>query len=445
MSAATLHPADFLRRLADAGDPLVLRRGVSPEWNDQPLHNDAWAQDAELYALSAVAEEATIEAQSRVLIQLLRQGRADLSADVRLTLDRVAALLLDRLPTARVLTVFLALRRLRVNHKHTRRAMLRYLLNHPRLERLASQRRPTMVDLIEHALGRNTARGCVKRLDDADASRPLLRWASDTERVLPVLRYLYRLGPLPTAPAEKDEAAPPAPQAFVAPKTVTATNRGDIAATLVHLYRGGDSPELRHALAEYVERAARGLPRFDGWLALVLDASASTQGYGEREFCCVAQSHALRLVLERVCGGLRVYTVGGAGDPPRPAGPTDLAGAVLDAAADEPDLIAVVSDGYENFLQGDLADVADALPLAGCEAPVVFCHSKFTAKDDLSWRQPAPRLAQLEFWHEADFAPLLRRLFARAHGLRGRQFLRQHLQLRLETLEKEKSPWPCIT
>jgi hypothetical protein len=75
--------------------------------------------------------------------------------------------------------------------------------------------------------------------------------------------------------------------------------------------------------------------------------------------------------------------------------------------------------------------------------PVVFCQSQFTHKDDLSMRRPAPGLPALSFWHEVDFTPLLRRLFARAAGARGREYLRRHLQLRLEVLEKEVAPWLC--
>src|SRR5262249_55842288 len=116
------------------------------------------------------------------------------------------------------------------------------------------------------------------------------------------------------------------------PRTITATNRGDIAATLIHVYRGGSNAELEQALVRYVDDAAAKLPKFDGRVALVLDASASTQGYGEREFCCVSQSQALRLVLEKCAAEVKVFTVGGDGsNPPRPAGDTDLATAVLEA------------------------------------------------------------------------------------------------------------------
>jgi hypothetical protein len=361
-------------------------------------------------------------------------------------LERVKAVLLEQLPVEKVLTVFLALRRSRANHKHVARAILGYLLNQPQLGRLVQQRRATLVDLLEHALGRNTARGLVKELaavkPDGRKLRPLLHHAHDPSRAGAVVRCLYRRGPLPPLPARrvKKEVATVEEEEWVVPKTVTATNRGDIAATLVHLYRGGETPELRQALEQYVEKAARGLPRFEGRLALVLDASASTRGYGEREYSCISQSQALRLVLERLCPDLHVHQVGGNGDPPRPEGATDLASALLEALADEPDLVAIISDGYENQMHGDLADVTGALPATGCDVPVVFCHSKFFMVDDLTQRRPAPRLPELEFWHEMDFGPLVRRLFAQARGQRGREFLRYYLYERLEKLERKIVP-----
>src|SRR5690606_20930934 len=113
------------------------------------------------------------------------------------------------------------------------------------------------------------------------------------------------------------------------PRTVTATNRGDIAATLVHLYRGGPAEDLYTALGRYVADAAAAYPRFEGTVALVLDASASMRGYGDREWALMSQAAALRMVLSQVCAGLQVVEIGG--DEHDPRGATDLADGVLDA------------------------------------------------------------------------------------------------------------------
>jgi hypothetical protein len=427
----------------------VLRGESGPRWDDADRHQAAWERDPELYALSAVADRVQPAQRARVLFQVLDRSWVGLSEQTRRTLERVAAWLAAFLPADDVVAVFLAVRRSRANHKHASRLILRWLLNHPALEELAARRRPALVDCLEHALGRNVARAAAKLLECNPASpylRRLLRFADDVERVSPVVRFLFRLDVLPAVPAGCPALGEvgvlrPTESAVERLRTVTATNRGDVAATLVHVYRGGATEELRQALDRYAADAAAGLPHYDGTVALVLDASASTQGYGEREFACISQSQALRLVLARCCPKLRVYTVGGAGDPPRPEGATDLAGALLDALEGKPDLVAIVSDGYENDGAGDLARVVATLPAIGVRTPVVFCHSKFTAKDDLALRRPAPALPEEEFWHEEDFAEVLWSLFARASGERGTDYLRTQLRRRLALLEKEAPPW----
>jgi len=225
------------------------------------------------------------------------------------------------------------------------------------------------------------------------------------------------------------------------PRTITATNRGDIAATLVHLYRGGQSPALREGVDRYVDRAATSLPQVQSKISVVLDVSASTRGYGEREFCCVSQSVALALVLGRCCPTLRVYQVGGEGEPPAPRGATDLANALLGALEGGPDVVAIVTDGYENRLGGDLARVIASLPGAGIRTPVVLCHSKFTAKDVLVLRRPVKDVPEVEFWHEDDFPRVVETLVSLAGGQQGIDFLASRLSGRLEELEKELKPW----
>jgi len=216
------------------------------------------------------------------------------------------------------------------------------------------------------------------------------------------------------------------------PAVATATNRGDLAATLVHLFRGGDSADLRDALDRMVAATSASLPAFPGALALVLDQSASMRGYGEREWAVLSQAVALRRVLEQRCARLDVVTVGGS-DTPR--GATDLATGVLDALATGPDLVAVVSDGYENTNPGDLARVTATLPRIGLATPVVFCHSTFSHSDDLTLRRPAPGLPQRAFWHQEDFGSLLLWLLLQTRHPEAGRWLRDALVDRLSIVE----------
>lgn len=466
----------ILEYLQSEKEPLVLKQnGTPPVWSDEHWHRSIFESDPELYALLALAPGVEPWQRVRILFQLLKSSLAGLTPEVRKTLNRVIAVLLVSLHPHQVLTVFLALRRVRANHKHTSRAILRYVLNHPCLDDLAVRRRPTLVDCLEQALGRNVARACAKYLvestgKEAYVQRNLLRFANQPEQVKSVIPFLFRPGRthgqhrlegwlkkvLPFLSREQpevteslthystvhvafQEALDPQPQL---PQTVTATNRGDISATLIHMYRGGSTPELEQALSNYVEKSAAQLPVFEDKLALVLDASASTRGYGSREYCCISQSVALKYVLEKCFPKMQVFQVGGLGDyPPLPHNATDLAGALLNALDVNPDVVAIVSDGYENVNFGDLARVVATLPQVGIDTPVMFCHSKFSRLDDLALRRPATNLEQVEFWHEQDFVNVLVTLLCASKGEHGQTSLRNFLERRLEHFERGMDVW----
>ncbi|MWA05910.1 VWA domain-containing protein [Actinomadura sp. LD22] len=437
----------LLAHLQTHDTPLTLPRGGTLRWDDADLHRAAHAAGPEHYALLALAPGALPWQRARVLLQTLAASQAGLDGATRDTLARLARVLTLALPPAHVITALLALRRLRANHKHTTRTVLRFVLEHPDADALIAARRAALLDCFEHALGKTAARGCARRIDGGDTGsdylrRRLLRFLAAPAAAPARVKALYTPA---AAGAGADGAVAGAARALpgepaltldtarTRPPTVTATNRGDIAAALVHLYRGGPAEDLYAALGRYVDDAARAFPRFAGTVALVLDASASMRGYGEREWAVLSQAAALRMLLSRICDRLEVVEVGG--DERAPRGATDLAAGVLDALAAGPDLVAVVSDGYENRFPGDLARVTATLPRAGVTTPVVFCHALFTAADDLALRRPAPSLPQRGFWHQDDFTDLLPWMFA--HSPAGRPWLRTALHARLDALDRQ--------
>lgn len=437
-----MSPQALMNHLEVPSAPLrVPRHGQGPLLDDEARHAQAWRADAVLYALSALAPGVDPQQRARVAFQVLRASWGDQAPERRALLARVAAVLLRTLETGAALEVLMALRRARANHQHTTRAVVGFILDHPALEALAVARRPTLAAALEHALGRDVARGCARRIaegvDEPYLRRNLWRFTARPERARAVIPWLFGLGPTPEGPEALTCGGPVVqiePPGEERPRTVTATNRGAAAATLVHLYRGGATPALEEALEAQLQEAAAALPRFGGRLAVVLDASASTRGYGDREWCCVAQSVALARALALAAERAEILCVGGQGAMPIPDGPTDLASAVLEAAAGAPDVIAVLTDGYENALPGDLAAVAEALPRAGVHAPVVICHSMFAGSDNLDQRRPAPGLDELEFWHQDDFRAVAWGLLVRARG--GEGFLLDALKMELERLER---------
>ncbi|MEM7714774.1 MAG: VWA domain-containing protein [Cyanobacteria bacterium P01_A01_bin.68] len=437
---------NLLNHLSLHNQVFVLRHnGKPPEWDDEALHQEAYNYNPELYALFSLIETVTAEQRLRILFQILKASRKGFSHNLRLTLESITNFLLKILHPDKVLTVFLALKRVRANHKHTTRAILKYIFEHSQSLDMLVCRRPAVVDCLEHALGKNVARGCAKIVstngDETYLNQNLFRFVNDRERVKSILQLLYRHQGLQNGSNEYVKVH----QKYTAildnqqqrPKTVTATNRGDIAATLAHIYRGGQSEQLMEAVENYVNQAAAKLPRFNKTLALVFDASASTKSYGDRQYCCLAQSVALKLVLEKCCNKVKVYQVGGTVDElPIPEGYSDIATSVLDAVKGNPDVIAIVSDGYENIYPGDLSRVVASLPQIGIETPIVFFHSKFTKQDDLELRRPSTNLPQLEFWHQEDFKNLLFSLMSIV-GEKSEASLREFLLEQLSQFEKQ--------
>jgi hypothetical protein len=434
---------ELIEHLETHDTALRVPRGGVPVWDDEAWHAAEYGRDPGRYALLAFLPGARPWQRARILLRLLLASRTDLTGAARATVERATNALVLGLPPSHVLSVLLAARRRRANHKHVTRATMRLLLDHPHAEDLIRTRRATLVDCFEHALGKATARGCARRLDSvpedrAYLHRALLRFGSDPVTTARRVRALYAptvSEPVGAVPALVDLDLP-----GERPATVTATNRGDIAATLVHLYRGGPAAELRGALDGYVGAAAAAIPPYPGTVAVVLDLSGSMRGYGDREWAAVSQAVAFCLVLRRVCARVVVVPVGGGPGTDLvgrvPAGPTDLAGGVLDAVAAGPDVVAVVSDGYENVYPGDLDRVAVSLPRVHPHvAPVVFCNAAYGHSDDLALRRPAPRLPERTFWHEADFGPLALWLLAHAAGDGVGAWLAVALRQRLAAIE----------
>jgi hypothetical protein len=432
--------AELIARLTTPGPPFAVSRAGRVSGPDATPHAAAYERDPAVYALLSMLPGIRVEHRARMLLQLLGPSRLRLDPAARHTIDRVVRLLVLGLPARDVGAVMLALRHQRANHKHVTRAALRLLLEHAEAAGFLAAHRRMALSIVEHALGKATARGVARSLRTADPSivdvrRALLRFAPDEGVASQRLLALYAR-PGSAQPVAADAAARLDLDLDGArPTVVTATNRGDLAATLVHRLRGGASADLDTAQRRYLDAAAALVPRYPGRLTLVVDRSVSMRGYGEREWAVRSQAAALELVLGERCERLVTVPVEGAG--------TDLAGGVISALAQRPDLVAVVTDGYENTFEGDLARVAATLPRLGVDVPVVVCVATFGHSDDLSLRRLGPAsgagasggLPQRPFWHEADFGPLVLWLLMHTRAAGADAWLRAALTERLELVE----------
>ena len=156
------------------------------------------------------------------------------------------------------------------------------------------------------------------------------------------------------------------------------------------------------------------LPVVDVRAAVVLDLSGSTVSSGERLYHPAALGLALVGLLQRHVSDLNVFQVGGSvilsRGIPRPQGATDLATAVLEAARTEPEAILVVTDGYENFRQGDVAQVVAGMRRLGLATAVEQVTPVIAAAEDLSRRRLSETVPVVPVEHEAGVGELAARL-----------------------------------
>ncbi|MBC8136951.1 MAG: VWA domain-containing protein [Fibrella sp.] len=449
----------FILHLRSATAPFHIAAGASmAQFDDRGWHEEIFGADPLRYALLAVLPDIADHARARIIFVTLAHDATVSGAGMEASaeIEGAIAAALCLLPADLALQVFLALRRERVNRKRVSRLACRFLLNHPGAPSLWACRRPAVTDILEHALGRDVLRACIRiaGADDFETSHweylrgRLLRYARNPIAAKPLVAGLAQgaAGDATTYRAVSEllqvRFAPKAER----PATVTATDRGEVTSALTALYRQTPMPDLSKRFAEGLSVLAQASPRFaPGFkVALVFDTSASLQGYGEREYCLAASAVTLWRLLCRVSA--EPVSVFGTSDEseiigslPTLGGATDLASALLDALATKPSLVIVLSDGYENRYAGDLARVTASLPGIGIDTPVLLCLPLFTGADDLAMRRPVPKLPELRFWHENELPNLLR--LAWLYTPQGAEEMTGWIQTTLLTRLKEMTEW----
>lgn len=117
--------------------------------------------------------------------------------------------------------------------------------------------------------------------------------------------------------------------------------------------------ELEAALASAAERSLRRTPVVLGRVAVVLDRSFSSSGSEEKRRRPLGVALGVSALLQRAAGECRTFWTAETSDEllVSPRGQTGLAGPLLDALDWKPELVVIVSDGYENDPPGAVAEV----------------------------------------------------------------------------------------
>lgn len=335
------------------------------------------------------------------------------------------------------------------NNSRTKKLILRTLLRAPQLEFWAIKYRRKMARALTHAWGQRRTgylREILKKDQRSEKERGILqrhihRWAKDRDpttlqecvafalgltkgRTLPLLAAFERAktnldagAKLPLevlegirsrfhAEVEKGEVLKKAAPSMSktqrlrvqkqakAAKVKVAMDPADYDPVQLYLYafKQGLDPRLQSVLHNKGAQAAKRFWTRYERLGILLDASGSMFGHATQALKPMAQALALRDMLSCLAPQVTTEIVGGSRRRSllvEPSGETDLSGALLRLLRAEPQVVFVISDGYENAPAGRFAEVVQAVRSAGIPTPIYHLNPVFAAETGGA-RQLAP-------------------------------------------------------
>ena len=341
------------------------------------LHAYVFGNYRRLYALCLFAGINHFN-QALILERLLRAGAP---ADPALRAEENARITqaLEQLPPQRVYRLFARLRRTKVNNRRTRATIARW-----------TAARELPFDAVKYRGPlRSAARHGHLRLPDAlhaflfDGPHSRPRWESPLLDAFRRSKYEQRaIYELPFTIAEGLAAAHGIPRARflerIAPQ-MTARERQrtlqqrdtniDLGRTpltalcslVLSMPIAERTERWREGLVASAARSLRGQPPLPTRVRGVFDCSYSSRGGAQKRNRPLAVALGVSLLLDQACDDFRArWTHTHRPIDPfevRPVGQTRLADALIDALEDAPDLVVVVSDGFENDPPGAAGEV----------------------------------------------------------------------------------------
>lgn len=161
----------------------------------------------------------------------------------------------------------------------------------------------------------------------------------------------------------------------------------------LYAFECGATQEIQAALLEKARRTASAMPVHYEKVGIVVDASQSMAGDKTQHLRPLAVTLALRDMLSAASKqGTTVYCGGDFGDGViepqgasalvRPSGDTSLAEGLLVVLQEQPEIVYVISDGYENAPAGRFQDVLLAARGIGIDTPVFHLNPVFAGESE---------------------------------------------------------------
>jgi hypothetical protein len=150
----------------------------------------------------------------------------------------------------------------------------------------------------------------------------------------------------------------------------------------LYAYEMGMTDEIERILDDKARHMAARFPFAYGRVGVLVDSSASLAGSRSQPLRPMATALAIRDLLRAAAGDVRVHYSGGRKYERlvTPRGDTSLARGLLALLEGGPDVVFILSDGYENRTAGRLAEVVARLPDAGIATPVFHLNPVMAAE-----------------------------------------------------------------
>lgn len=409
----------------------------------ETAHRDLHEIDRDVYALAMLLPGVTDHSRQQGTIRLLRTPRMADGLFTAEQETRAVHALVRTLPPQRILKLFGMLRRERVNNARTRRLVLTTILAARGLETWSVKYRRKLATALTHAWGRRTAsivasilakpdsartdaerrilrRNVHRYVDEADIARveECVRFALGNEddltlgrltayrdaksdfargkslpyEVLEGLRSRYHTDKssadvLEMTKSNLTEGQRIGLQRKAAEAGIEVAfdpSRHDAVQLYVYAYEMGLDEAVRAELARKAESAAARLPVRFGHAAILVDVSASMMGHDTQHRRPIATALALRDLLAATADSVSIVGSDGrdasVGELVEPAGDTSLAAGLVALLERDPDVVFVLTDGYENAPAGRFGEVVQAVRRMGIRTPIHQLSPVFAAE-----------------------------------------------------------------
>ena len=408
----------------------------------ESVHGELFELDRGVYAASLMLPGLTDFSRQIGAVRLLRSAQT--SDGWLTTPQEAAIMrgLLRALPPQRMLKMFGMLRKKRVNNSRTRRLILSTVLGADNLEFWAVKYRRKLETALVHAWGRRSASVMravlAKPADDrTDKERQIVQRHlgrfvdGNIERVEQCVRFILgdedgltlrrlaayrdakcdlasgRVLPFETLEGLRSRFHRDKTSAEVLELTKSQLTTGqkiglqrkaqeadvevefdptnyDAVRLYVYAFEMGLSDAIREELTRKARATAHRLPvRFEH-AAILLDVSASMMGHDTQAMRPISVALALRDVLAETAERSTIVTsdgrVAATAELIEPTGDTSLAAGLITLLKREPDVVFVLTDGYENAPAGRFAEVIRAVRRMGVETPIHQFSPVFAAE-----------------------------------------------------------------